>query len=103
MKAYELLFFVDPSIDEETRLAAEKRIDTAITEQGGKVSNVEEWGKRKLAYEIDGLTDGDYTLIEFEAEPAAIAELDRVLHIMDAIVRYMITRRDDRAGSVESA
>ena len=52
MKAYELLFFVDPSIDEETRLAAEKRIDTTITSQGGKVSNVEEWGKRKLAYEI---------------------------------------------------
>lgn len=49
MKAYELLFFVDPSIDEETRLATSKRIDTAITEQGGKVSNVEDWGKRKLA------------------------------------------------------
>lgn len=48
MKAYELLFFVDPSIDEETRLATSKRIDTAITEQGGKVSNVEDWGKRKL-------------------------------------------------------
>ena len=46
MKAYELLFFVDPSIDEETRLATSKRIDTAITEQGGKVSNVEDWGKR---------------------------------------------------------
>ena len=103
MKAYELLFFVDPSIDEEPRLAAEKRIDTTITSQGGKVSNVEEWGKRKLAYEINGLTDGDYTLIDFEAEPAAIAELDRVLHIMDAVVRYMITRRDDRAGSVENA
>ncbi len=103
MKAYELLYFVDPSIDEETRLATAKRIDTTITEQGGKVNNVEEWGKRKLAYEINDLTDGEYTLIDFETEPAAIAELDRVLHIMDAVVRYMITRRDDRAGSVENA
>ena len=103
MKAYELLFFVDPSIEEEVRLAAEKRIDTVITEQGGKINNVEEWGKRKLAYEINGLTDGDYTLIDFEADPAAIAELDRVLHIMDAVVRYMITRRDDRAEAVENA
>ena len=103
MKAYELLFFVDPSIEDEVRLAAEKRIDNAITEQGGKVTNVEEWGKRKLAYEINGLSEGDYTLIDFEAEPSAIAELDRVLHIMDAIQRYMITRRDDRAVSVESA
>ncbi len=95
MKAYELLFFVDPSIDEETRLAAMKRIDNTIVEQGGKVANVEEWGKKKLAYEINDLTDGDYTLIEFQADPASIAELDRVLHIMDAIVRYMIVRRDD--------
>lgn len=103
MKAYELLFFVDPSIDEETRLAAEKRIDNAITEQGGKITNVEEWGKRKLAYEIDGLTEGAYTLIDFVSEPAAIAELDRVLRVSDAVKRHMITRRDDRAGSVENA
>ena len=103
MKAYELLFFVDPSIDEETRLAANKRIDNTITEQGGKITNVEEWGKKKLAYEINGLTDGDYTLIDFQTEPASIAELDRVLHIMDAVERYMIVRRDDRDAVVETA
>lgn len=102
MKAYELLFFVDPSIDEEARLAAMKRIDTTITEQGGKVVNVEEWGKRKLAYEINGLTDGDYTLIDFDADPASIAELDRVLRIMDAVVRHMITHRIERAAKVEA-
>lgn len=103
MKAYELLFFVDPSIDEETRIATSKRIDTTITEQGGKVNNVDEWGKRKLAFEINGLAEGDYTLIDFEADPTAIAELDRVLHIMDAVVRYMITRRNDAETSVKSA
>ena len=102
MKAYELLFFVAPTIDEETRLAAMKRIDNTIVEQGGKIDNVEEWGKKKLAYEINGLTDGDYTLIDFQTEPAAIAELDRVLHIMDAVERYMIVRRDDRLD-VENA
>ena len=96
MKAYELLFFVNPSIDDETRLAANKRIDNTITEQGGKIINVEEWGKKKLAFEIDGMTDGDYTLIDFQTEPEAIAELDRVLRIMDAVVRFMIVRRDDR-------
>lgn len=96
MKAYELLFFVNPSMDEETRLAAMKRIDNVIVEQGGKIDNVEDWGKKKLAFEINGLTDGDYTLIDFQTEPEAIAELDRVLHIMDAVERYMIVRRDDR-------
>ena len=53
MKAYELLFFVDPSLDPETRLAVMKRIDTTIAEGAGKVDSVDEWGKRKLAYEIN--------------------------------------------------
>ena len=85
MKAYELLFFVAPSIDEETRAAVMKRIDTTIAE-----------GKGKLAYEINGLTDGDYTLIDFHADPADVAELDRVLRITDAVERHMIVKRTDR-------
>ena len=96
MKAYELLFFVSPTIDDETRAAVMKRIDTTISAADGQVDNVEEWGKRKLAYEIDGLTDGDYTLIDFHADPQSIAELDRVLRITDAVVRHMIVRRTDR-------
>lgn len=96
MKAYELLFFVAPSIDEETRLAVMKRIDTAITADNGTVDNVDNWGKRKLAYEANGLTDGDYTLIDFHANPESIAELDRVLRITDAVERFMIVKRTDR-------
>ena len=96
MKAYELLFFVNPSLDPETRLAVMKRIDNTIAEANGKVNNVEEWGKRKLAYEINNLTEGDYTLINFHADPASIAELDRVLRITDAVERHMIVRRDDK-------
>lgn len=96
MKAYELLFFVAPSIDEETRLAVMKRIDTAITADNGTVNNVDNWGKRKLAYEVNGLTDGDYTLIDFHANPESIAELDRVLRITDAVERFMIVKRTDR-------
>ena len=96
MKAYELLFFVAPSIDEETRLAVMKRIDTPITADNGTVDNVDNWGKRKLAYEVNGLTDGDYTLIDFHANPESIAELDRVLRITDAVERFMIVKRTDR-------
>lgn len=96
MKAYELLFFVAPSIDEETRLAVMKRIDTAITADNGTVDNVDNWGKRKLAYEVNGLTDGDYTLIDFHANPESISELDRVLRITDAVERFMIVKRTDR-------
>ena len=96
MKAYELLFFVAPSIDEDSRAAVMKRIETTIADGKGTVDNVDEWGKRKLAYEIDKLTEGDYTLINFHADPASIAELDRVLRITDAVIRHMIVRRDDQ-------
>ena len=79
MKAYELLFFVAPNTDEETRAGVMKRIDVAITAEGGVVDSVEDWGKRKLAFEIDDLT-----------------ELDRVLRINDAVKRHMVVCRSDR-------
>lgn len=97
MKAYELLFFVNPSLDDEARAGVMKRIDATIVENGGVVDSVEDWGKRKLAYAIDKLTEGDYTLINFHIDPASIAELDRVLGITDGLIRSMIVRRDDRA------
>ena len=96
MKAYELLFFVAPNTDEETRAGVMKRIDVAITAEGGVVDSVEDWGKRKLAFEIDDLTEGDYTLSNFHADPTQIAELDRVLRINDAVKRHMVVCRSDR-------
>ena len=96
MKAYELLYFVDPASSEEARAGVTKRIDVAVTENGGKIDNVEDWGKRKLAYEIDKLTEGDYILVDFHADPNQIAELDRVLRINDTVKRHMIVRRSDR-------
>ena len=95
MKAYELLFFVDPTITDEARAGVMKRIEVALTENGGQVDNVDNWGKRKLAYEIDKLMEGDYTLVNFHADPTQIAELDRVLRINDAVKRHMIVRRPD--------
>ena len=96
MKAYELLFIVAPTIDDETRGGVMKRIETTLAESAGVVDNVDNWGKRKLAYEINGLSDGDYTLIDFHADPQSIAELDRVLRINDAVMRHMIVARTDR-------
>ena len=93
MKAYELLFFVDPAASEETRAGAMKRIEVAITTGGGTIDSVENWGKRKLAFEVDKLSEGDYTLINFHADPADIAELDRVLRINDAVKRHMVVCR----------
>ena len=96
MKAYELLYIVDPAANDEVRAGVSARIDVAITSDGGQVDSVDNWGKRKLAYEIDGLEEGDYILINFHADPTQIAELDRVLRINDAVKRHMITRRQEQ-------
>lgn len=96
MKAYELLYFVDPAATEEVRAGVSKRIEVAVTTDGGVIDSVEDWGKRKLAFEIDKLTEGDYILVDFHADPAQIAELDRVLRINDTVKRHMIVRRTDR-------
>lgn len=96
MKAYELLYFVAPNPEDVEKKATEKRISSVIETGGGKVDNVEEWGTRKLAYEIGELAEADYTLVDFHAEETEIAELDRVLRISDLVIRHMITARPDR-------
>ena len=92
---YEVLYVLNPNLTEEETQAIVEKFKTLI-EQNGTVDEMEEWGKRKLAYEINDLTDGDYTLINFHADSTQIAELDRVLRITDAVVRHMIVRRDDQ-------
>jgi len=94
MKAYELLFLVDPVMEEDAREALLARIESTITSQDGVIDSIEPWGKRKLAYEINKLQEGDYTLINFHADPTSIAELDRVLRITDAVVRFIVVRKD---------
>ncbi len=101
MKAYELMLVLDPSLDEEARAAALEKINGIIAVDGGVVDSTEAWGRRRLAYEIDGLTDGDYTVVHFHAPTANVAELDRVLHITDPVVRFMIVRRDGHEKAAE--
>ncbi|PKQ10092.1 MAG: 30S ribosomal protein S6 [Actinobacteria bacterium HGW-Actinobacteria-9] len=96
MKAYELMLMLDPSLDEEARAATLEKVQGLITADGGVVDNVDEWGKRRLAFEIEKITDGDYIVVDFHATPETIAEIDRVLHITGPVVRYMLLRREDR-------
>ena len=92
---YEAMVIFSQKLDEEGVNALTTKFDDMIKANAENVElNV--WGKRKLAYEINGLADGDYTLVDFHADPANIAELDRVLRITDAIERHMIVCREDR-------
>lgn len=96
MKAYEVLIILNATLSEEDRGAVIKRISDLVTDGGSTLDNINEWGKRKLAYEINKQTDGDYVLVEFHADPAAISEIDRVLGIVDSVIRFTITKRVEK-------
>jgi len=89
------MLIMNPSLDDEAREAVLAKARGVITADGGVVDSEDAWGKRHLAFEIGGFTDGDYHVLMFHATTAAIAELDRVLHITDPVIRFMILRRDD--------
>ncbi|MBS3956886.1 MAG: 30S ribosomal protein S6 [Clostridiales bacterium] len=96
MKAYEMLLLLDPRLEDDAREGVVEKAQGLVTADGGVVDNVDLWGKRRLAFEVDDNAEGDYVLIDFHTSPAAIAEIDRVLHITDPVLRYMILRREDR-------
>ena len=92
MNKYELVYIIDPAVEDEGRKALVERFNTLITDNGGTVDKVEEWGKRRLAYAINYKTEGYYVLIQFEAAATVPAELDRQMRINENVVRQMITK-----------
>ena len=90
---YEVVYIVDPAMGEEAVAAMVAKF-TALAEQNGTAVEVEEWGKRKLAYAIDYKTEGYYVLMSFTSEPAFPKELDRVFGITEGILRSMIVCKD---------
>lgn len=89
---YEVLYVLNPNLTEEETQAIVEKFKTLI-EQNGTVDEMEEWGKRKLAYEINYLTEGYYVLVKFTSGPELPAELDRILGITDGVIRSLVTLR----------
>lgn len=89
-RPYELLYVLNPEIGEEKLNAQTERISALINENG-TVDEAEVWGNRRLAYEINDLTEGYYVLVHFSAEPEFPLELERQLRINDSVIRYLVT------------
>ena len=89
---YEVLYVLNPNLTEEETQAIVEKFKTLI-EQNGTVDEMEEWGKRKLAYEINYLTEGYSVLVKFTSGPELPAELDRILGITDGVIRSLVTLR----------
>jgi small subunit ribosomal protein S6 len=95
LRKYEILVLVDPEADDQAVGQVADRVKEIISGQGGEMSSVDMWGRRKLAHEIDRKTEGTYFVASFQAEtPAALAELDRVLSFADEVMRFKIVRTD---------
>ena len=94
MNKYELAVVVNAKIEDDARAAVIEKVQNYITRFGGTVTNVDEWGKRKLAYEIQKMREGYYYFIHFEAEATAPAELEARLRIMDNVIRFLCVRQE---------
>jgi small subunit ribosomal protein S6 len=91
-RQYEVLFILDPRVEDAKIQQALDRYLGVVKERGGEVVKVDNWGRRKFAYEMHHLNEGFYALATVQAEPQAMDELDRVLRLQDELVRHKITR-----------
>lgn len=95
LRKYETIFVLRPDLEEEKNAEVIEKFKSLIENNGGEITNVEKWGKRRLAYEINDYREGFYVIVRFNAEPAVASELDRVYKISDEILRHMIVREDE--------
>jgi small subunit ribosomal protein S6 len=86
------MLIVNPNADEARQTEIVDRLRTDVEKSKGAVVGIDEWGKRKLAYEIDKESEGVYTVITFTAEPKTLAEVERVLSITDEVLRFKTKR-----------
>ena len=96
MRTYELMVIFDPEIDDRNTGPVLEKFLTVVTKDGGTVDNVDLWGRRRLAYEIDKKPEGIYAVIDLNAEPAVMKELDRQFNLNEAILRTKVIRPDIR-------
>jgi len=95
MRAYELMVILDPSLDERTVAPSlDKYLQGVVVKDGGTVENVDVWGRRRLAYEVNKNAEGIYAVVNLQAEPKTVQELDRQLSLNESILRTKVIRPD---------
>ena len=95
MNKYELALVVSAKIEDDARTATVEKAKEYITRAGGTVTEVEDWGKKKLAYDIQKMSEAYYYFIHFDAEGTAPAEVENNVRIMDNVLRFLVVRKDE--------
>jgi small subunit ribosomal protein S6 len=92
MRRYEMMIILDPALEENTIQPSLDQFLTVIRDGGGSVDKVDVWGRRRLAYDIDHKSEGIYAVIDMNAEPDTVRELDRQLSLNEAVLRTKVLR-----------
>lgn len=95
MSKYELAVVVNAQIDDEARTAVMDNCKALVEKFGGTITGVDDWGKKKLAYEIQKMNEGYYSFIRFDAEGSAITEIEQRMRIMDNVIRYLCVKQNE--------
>ena len=95
MNKYELALVVSAKIEDDARTATVEKAKEYITRAGGTVTEVEEWGKKKLAYDIQKMSEGFFYLIQFDAASNVPALVEQDVRIMDNVLRFLCVRKDE--------
>ena len=95
MNKYELAFVVSAKIEDDARTATVEKAKEYITRAGGTVTEVEEWGKKKLAYDVQKMSEGFYYFIQFDAASDVPAKVEQDVRIMDNVLRFLCVRKDE--------
>ena len=96
MRHYELMVILDPDIEERTVAPALDQFLAVVKKDGGNVEKVDIWGRRRMSYEIAKKAEGIYAVVDLQAEPATVKELDRQLNLNEAVLRTKVLRLDAR-------
>ncbi|MDB5098259.1 MAG: ribosomal protein [Cyanobacteria bacterium RYN_339] len=97
LRNYELMYIIKPTLDEDSIDAVAKKIDDQIAGNKGIVEKSEKRGRKRLAYEVKDFKDGFYVLTSFQADPASLLELERLLKLNDDVIRHLVIRLDEEA------
>jgi small subunit ribosomal protein S6 len=96
VRHYEVMVILDPSLEERTVAPSLDTFLNVIRSSGGKVENVDIWGRRRLAYEMKKRSEGIYAVIDLHCEPTAVKELNRQLSLNESVLRTKVIRPDQR-------
>ena len=96
MRHYEVMVILDPTLEERTIAPSLDQFLSVVKKDGGTVEKVDVWGRRRMAYEIDKHAEGIYAVVDLQANPSAVQELDRQLNLNESVLRTKVIRPDER-------